>query len=191
MISLPRITVRPPTVVFAALLILLDRSMLSILPFAAAFCHELGHIAVMMAFGVKVREIELTLFGAEIRTPSLLVDTVKAVAVWSAGAAANLFSAAVVSLFFKSTVEAQFFAACSLSLAAINLLPIRTLDGGCALEALLIRITPIHAYTIMSVVSAVTLLWLWLTAVYMLLRFGGSISLLLFCMYLFTSLYMK
>lgn len=187
---LPRITVRPPTVIFAVLLIMLDGSMLSILPFAAALCHEIGHLTVMLAVGADVREVEITLFGAEIRTSSLPCGTLAAVAVYAAGASANLLSAAVMTAIPYSTVETEFFAACSVSLAAVNMLPIRTLDGGCILEALLIRLAPVHAYTAVTAVSAVTLALLWLTAVYLLLICGGNLSLMLFCMYLFATLFL-
>ncbi|MBQ8551190.1 MAG: site-2 protease family protein [Clostridia bacterium] len=186
----PRIIIRPITAIFAGLLILLDGSMLALLPLLAALCHELGHLAVMLALGVPVREIELTLFGAEIRTPPLTTRTAGTVAVYAAGAAANLLSAAVIFLIPNRSFEAEFFAVCSISLAALNLLPIRSLDGGCILEAVVTRLAPPHMSAILDVVSFVSLFLLWLTAVYLLLICGGNLSLMLFCMYLFVTVFL-
>ena len=188
--SLPRIIVRAPTIVFAVLLILLDGSALSFLPLAAAIIHECGHLAVMLALGVQVREIEVTLFGAEIRTPALDCGTLGSVAVYGAGAAANIVSAAFAIVFGGGGYEALFFAACSLSLAAVNLLPVRTLDGGCILGAVLVRVCPERAAAVSDAASGVSLVLLWLAAVYILLLFGGNLSLMLFCMYLFAVLYL-
>lgn len=187
--KLPRIIIRPTTLVLAGLLILLEGSLLAILPILAALCHELGHLAVMLALGVPVREIELTLFGAEIRTPPLGTGTAGTVAVYAAGAAANLLSAAVILLLPHRGFGAEFFAVCSLSLAALNLLPIRSLDGGCILEAALLRLAPTHTNAILDATSLVTLFMLWLAAVYIQLICGGNLSLMLFCMYLFVTLY--
>lgn len=185
---LPRIKVGLPTVVFVITLVLLDKSALSLLALAAALCHELGHIAVMLVSGTEVSEIEITVFGAEIRTPCAERTTLVNIAVFSAGALTNILCAVTVFILPTSSVEALFFANASLSLAIVNLLPIRTLDGGCILEALLADITPKHMPLIVDVVSCITLGFLWLTAVYLLLIFGGNLSLMLFCMYLFVTL---
>ncbi len=189
--KLPRFIVRPITVIFVGLLILLDGSVLAILPLLAALCHELGHLVVMLALGAPVREIELTLFGAEIRTTPLGTRTGGTIAVYGAGAAVNLLSAAVILLLPHRSFEAEFFAACSLSLAVLNLLPIRSLDGGCILEAALLQLTPTHTTAILDAVSFVTLILLWLAAVYILLICGGNLSLMLFCMYLFVMLFLR
>ncbi|MBQ2765976.1 MAG: site-2 protease family protein [Clostridia bacterium] len=184
----PRIKIGLPTVVFIIALLILDKSLLSILTLAAALCHELGHIAVMLVSGMEVSEIEITVFGAEIRTPCNSRTALVNIAVFSAGAVANILCAVVVFILPTPPLEAVFFANASLSLAIVNLLPIRTLDGGCILETLLISISPKHMPMIVDIVSCITLGILWLTAVYLLLTCGGNLSLMLFCIYLFVTL---
>ncbi len=185
-----KIRIRPPTLLFFTLLILLDRSALSLIPIAAALCHELGHLAVMRALKIDVREVEITMFGAEIRAPVCSGGELACAAVFAAGGAANIISAAIVWIVGIGGEYADFFVACSLALAFVNLLPIRSLDGGCILAALLERFAPYHAHGIVNTVSAVTLAALWLVAVYILLVCGGNLSLLVFCMYLFAEVFL-
>ncbi len=175
---------------FFVLLIILDRSALSLIALVAALCHELGHLVVMRAVKMDVREVEITMFGAEIRAPVYCESELARAAVFAAGGAANVISAAIVAGNGIENTYADFFVACSLSLAFVNLLPIRSLDGGCMLEALLAQLAPNVAHKIVSAVSAVTLALLWLAAVYLLLVCGGNLSLMLFCMYLFAQLFL-
>lgn len=184
-----KIRIRPPTVLFFALLILLDRSALSLIPIAAALCHELGHVIVIQAVGMQVNEIEITMFGAEIRAPVYSGGGLACAAVYAAGGTANIISAIIVWKVGAGGAYAEFFVACSIALAFVNLLPIRSLDGGCILESLLGRFAPYRAQGIVNTVSAVTLALLWLVAVYVLLVCGGNLSLLVFCMYLFAEVF--
>ena len=155
----PRIIIRPATVIFFILLLAFDRSTLSLLPLAAALCHEIGHLVVMLMLGVTVHQIELTVFGAEIRTSHMDVSPAGAVAVYAAGAVTNLFSAAVTYI-FPVSFRSDFFAVCSMALAFVNLLPIRTLDGGCILEIIVSRLAPSHMTVIVSVISSASLFFL-------------------------------
>ncbi len=189
--KLPRVKIGAPTVIFVILLLLLDKSLLSVLALAAALVHELGHLVTMMFLGAKVSEIEITFFGAEIRTHCVSQNPLKNIAIFASGAVANILSAVIVYALPAATFEALFFAGASLSLAAVNLLPIRTLDGGCILESALVPIIPQKAPLIIDIISAFTLGILWLTAVYLLLIANGNLSLMLFCMYLFATLFFE
>ena len=190
MTRLPRIKIHSSTVLLFAGLALLNGGIIPLIAFGAALCHELGHLAVMRWLGVKVEEIEITLFGAEIRTPYLMLGTFGSVAVYFAGAAANMLTAAVACL-LRGSFAADYYVVCSLSLAFFNLLPIRTLDGGCILDALCLHFFPRHVGLITNVVSALTLGFLWLVSAYLLLTFDGNVSLMLFCIYMFVSLYLR
>ncbi len=187
---MPRIKLSPLTSALAILLLLLDGSTLALIPFIAALCHELGHIIVMMLCGIKIREIEITLFGAEIRSIPINLSGIRAAGVYSAGAGANLLSAGVIMLIQLRSLTASFFVVCSLALAILNLLPIRTLDGGFIAEIILNHLSPNHAYFILSIISASFLVILWLFAGYFLLLCGGNISLFLFCAYMFAQLFL-
>lgn len=186
----PKVKVHVTTVALIACLFILDGTFMVFVPIGAALCHELGHIFVMNLLGVGAQEIEVTLFGAEIRSVPRMLSTSGEVAIYSAGAAANILTAGVVYFLFSGEC-ATLFIICSLSLAVFNLLPIKTLDGGCIFEAVCRRAMPNLADRITVAVSSVTLLLLWLVAVYLLLLCGGNVSLMLFCIYMFVSLYLK
>lgn len=144
----------------------------------------------MTACGISIREIEITMFGADIRGMPRDTAPMRAAAVYAAGPMANLLCFAAVMLFAPS-MPRDFFAVSSLALAVLNFLPIGTLDGGNALLCLLKRIAPAHAASAAGMISAAALFFLWLTAGWMLLLCGGNVSLLLFCMYMFMELYLK
>lgn len=188
---MPRITVKPQTVIFILLLWLADRSAWTLIPLAAATVHELGHIIVMRILGCRVDEIEITVFGAEIRSPLERCHWGCAAAIYAAGGAANLMCTAAVLFMPSASDGLRFFGACSAALATVNLLPIRFLDGGAIVMTVCERLIPTYADAVSSAVSAVTLFVLWLVSVYMLLLCGGNLSLFLFCAYLFVTLYLK
>ncbi len=189
--KLPRIKIGAPTVAFIVLLIILDRSLLSLLALAAALIHELGHLAAMFLVGTKVTEIEMTVFGAEIRTRTMSQNSLENIVIFASGAAANLISALIVYTLPSASFEALFFGGASLSLAVVNLLPIRTLDGGCILEAVIVPLIPKYAPLILDIISLFTLGLLWLAAAYLLLIANGNLSLMLFCIYLFVTLFLR
>ncbi len=144
----------------------------------------------MLWCGVPVREIEVSLFGAEIRSVPTEISFLRMAALHAAGPCMNLLTAALMLLLAPHRPTAVFFACCSVTLAVLNLLPIRTLDGGCIAAALLFHMIPQKADRILTVLSAAALFLLWLAAAYLLLLCGGNVSLLLFCMVLFKELYL-
>ncbi len=186
----PKVRVHAATALLIACLVMLDGTFMSLVPICAAVCHEIGHVVVMKLLGVGIGEIEVTLLGAEIRSVPRMLNTLGEVAVYSAGAAANVVTAGAVCLLFSGEWAALFII-CSLSLAVFNLLPIKTLDGGCIFGAVCQRIMPRLADKLSSAVSSATLLALWFVAVYLLLLCGGNVSLMLFCIYMFANLYLK
>ena len=187
----PRIKIQVSTVVFFLLLTVLENNHLSLIPFFAALCHEFGHLLTMMLFRIPIREIEITLFGAEIRSASLINNIWGRVCIYFAGAGANIVTGISAIMIWRDSYYALFFCTCSLSLAILNLIPIRTLDGGCILEAVYTGLFPRYAPVILDIISCISLVFLWLVAVYLMLCFGGNISLMLFCMYMFVSLYLR
>ena len=182
---LPRVRVGANTLLLLAFLAIFDRSLAVLVPLAAALLHELGHIAVMLSCGVAVRRIDIGLFGAEISGDSIEgARKVVRIAVYAAGAAANLATGLIAEL-----LGFEFFADCSYALAAVNLLPIKTLDGGCIVSTLLCDLT--HGRIIAELLSGLSLFLLWLAASYLLLLCGGNLSLLAFMIYLFVTIYLS
>jgi len=186
----PRIRLRLTALLPATVLLLTDRTAMALLPPAAAVCHELGHLAAMLLFGIPVREIDITPLGAVIRTAPAVPNACRDAVVHLAGPAVNLLCAALL-LLPGCTPAMQIFALSSLALALFNLLPIRSLDGGCAAAILLTSVIPAHAQIIGELLSAASLAALWLTAGYLLLLCGGNLSLFVICVFLFAELYLK
>ena len=145
----------------------------------------------MFALGYPLKEIEITLCGAEIRGLADNIGFFGEIVILAAGGAVNLVCAAIVSSMPYRPEGAELFAACSAALALINFLPIRSLDGGRIAELALARALPARGATVINFISSAALATVWLVSVYLLLVLDGNISLLLFCLYLFVQLYLK
>ena len=180
-----KIRIRPLTVVFLVILLLSNRDRGGFVPIAVLFLHEVGHLIAAPFCGVRVEEIELTLFGAEIRTQGNPPTLLQTLLLHAAGFLVNFLFAVI---FWE---KAPLFATCSLAIGLLNALPLPMLDGGHCLAALLSEICPMKADRIINVISAAFLVLLWLTAVFLLFFFGGNLSLLAFCFYLFFCLFLR
>lgn len=102
----------------------------------AAMLHEIGHLTAMACFGVRCRELRLSLFGAEIDAPQLeRLSYGWELCVTLAGVVVNVCCAGLFSLGAArfSVPEGYLFAGAQMVLGAFNLLPVRPLDGGRAL----------------------------------------------------------
>ncbi len=171
---LPRVRVSANTLLLIAFLAIFDRGFTLLVPLLAALLHELGHIVVMLCCGIEIRQIKVSLFGAEISGADVEgTGRAAQIAVYAAGAAVNLVCGLIAECFGFG-----FFAGCSYALAAVNLLPIETLDGGCIIAA------------IIRLLSGLSLFLLWLAASYLLLLSGGNLSLLMLIVYLFVTIYL-
>ena len=107
---------------------------------AAAAVHELGHIAAAKLMRIGISSITLLPLGADIsfsRMRSYREEFVTA----SAGAAVNL----VTAIFCMPLARSEFadlFVTSNIALAVMNLLPIKTLDGGGTLKSVLLMCLP-------------------------------------------------
>lgn len=127
-----KVEITPGFLLLAAWLNLLDRQMIFPLAMAACLIHEMGHLAVLAAWGKEIRRIRITAAGAEIRTTGEMSYGTELLAIL-AGPAVNLLAA----LFLCRIPGGETAAGLNLTLAAFNLLPCRNLDGGRALSCLL------------------------------------------------------
>lgn len=97
----------------------------------AAAVHELGHWLALGLLGARVIGLRLTVFGAEMETAWDRLSYGAELTAVLAGPAANLVWGLVLASLGKAWFEA---AGAHLVLCAFNLLPVRPLDGGRALE---------------------------------------------------------
>lgn len=180
--------------VTAAAVFYADFSVFTALLFLSAFLHEAGHLVVLKAFGTVVHGITVLPFGAVIRSDAAKLSYRREAAAALAGPLANLAAAAGAALFFalQRDVYSLFFCLCNCFLAAVNLVPVKTLDGGRALEAAFYaRFSPEKAEKRLEAVSYVSFVFLTFSALALLAFTGCNFSLVILCVYLFLCVYAK
>lgn len=148
----------------------------------AALLHELGHIAAAWGWGVPLRGLRLDLFGARMELGGRIPYRAE-LAVAAGGPLASLLAASLAFPLGRVWGEANLFAAVSLGLGMLNLLPVRGLDGGrmlsCGLSLLLGERA---AYVTLGVTTGIALATLWLLSGYCLLRLGETLTLFTFAL---------
>ena len=107
----------------------------TLLTMLAALLHEAGHLLTARLLGVGVSEITLLPLGADIKF-SRLTTYREDILTGISGAAANILSALLL-LPLGAHPAVRYFICSNLALAAINLLPVDTLDGGTVLRGIL------------------------------------------------------
>lgn len=146
----------------------------------ASVIHECGHLLAMLAVGVPPDRCTLSAFGACIRMGSRLPGYRQNMLISLAGPLANLLAAACLLL-----LGCQQTAAVHLVLAVLNLLPASALDGGELLRCGLCLLgMESLAAGVLRFTSTSVLLPLAAGALWLFLRGGGNLSLLLVSGYL-------
>lgn len=178
----------------AAILLLsliISPSLFSVAAMISAFFHELGHIFAARLLGVELKELKLGIFGAMITPNGKITSYGKEALLCIAGPAVNILTFLFLTFFpHKDNSFFQAIALSSLSLGALNLLPIKSFDGGRILEAALLRFLPIPAVSkIVDLLSFFLIFALWSLSVYLLLRLSLSLSLFIFSCSLFIKIF--
>ena len=157
--------VRPGFIILCALACLLLPEPLFWPLLSMGALHEAGHLAALSLCAVPVEGLQLGFFGAVIGTGTASPGREAICAL--AGPAVNLFAFLALRRAWPGA------AVVSLALGACNLLPLRPLDGGRALSALLLRLLPLPtAMGICGAVEALTLSALGIGALCLCRRFG-------------------
>lgn len=161
--------------------------------FAAILIHEAGHIVAIGITGGKISRIDITPFGLVIRRSRLISSYMSDFFVYISGPASNfVFALAFLPCLSARDNPLSLFAFQNLSFGLLNLLPVSSLDGGRAIESLiLINHDEETAGRYTKILSAVVLLCAWIAAIYFLLFTGSGISLFLFSFWLLLSVFMK
>ena len=182
----PTLRISPIVALTVALLLLTDRSGVCALTLLAAFLHECGHLLAARVLRIPLGQLRLDFLGARMEVTGRLLSYGEEWLLCAAGPLASLIFAALGALLWRVLPSAQIFSCASLVLGLLNLLPIRTFDGGRMLESLLTCLFSERvAMGVMRVCSFLFLFLLWATAVYFLLRAADGLSLLCFSMSLF------
>lgn len=155
----------------------------------AVCVHEAGHLLAILATGGRVDGITVTPFGLMIARREQVCSAKSDLAILLAGPFANLIAGL---LFFRHPLPGlSAFAADNLSFCLMNLLPVRPLDGGRALEIALSFRHPIVAGMAVKHLSFAVLLILWVVSVGLMLDGSGGLSLFAFCVWLFFAVFLK
>ncbi len=126
-----RIIVRFGFLLQLSVFLLLDRFGLGMAFLEAVLLHEGGHLLILLLCRCPVEEVELSLFGVSIKQREYNLAPLWELALYLAGPAMNLL---MVALLFSID---KFRCVFHLLLAALNLLPLRPMDGGNALFLLM------------------------------------------------------
>ena len=182
-----RVKIEPAAAVMLTALLLTDRTGLAVAALLAAAVHETGHLCAAKCLHIPVRALRFHLLGAGLETGGKLLSYGEEFLLCAAGPAASLLFAMLPAPMWGKSEFAEQLSCASLALGLLNLLPIRSFDGGRMLEdAISARFSPRAADTVLTASSLIFLFLLWATAVYFLLRAGDGLSLWCFSMSLFS-----
>lgn len=170
-----KIYISPTSIIWIAVLFIFNNSHIIELILAIAL-HELGHIICAMILKVKIHRFELSILGARLHMAGD-ISYLQEFLISLCGPLSGVIG-------FALCIHHDFlfdFAILSLCLSVFNLLPLSTLDGGRILNSLLCMIFPL-SFTgkIMQLSTFFTLFCLWLLSVYILIKNGGALSMLVF-----------
>ncbi|MGN0550390.1 MAG: site-2 protease family protein [Acutalibacteraceae bacterium] len=190
-----KISLSFPLLCALCIVFIVDKSGISAICCVSAVLHELGHIAAMYLLKTKPCCVKLTLFDINIQDNCKYKRSFKSeLFVILSGAAVNLiFSSAAYGLFCLTDIrELLHFSGSNLFLAMFNLLPVESLDGGCAVFLFLQRVVDADkAEKILEVISFLFLLPLAVIGFIILLKSKYNFTLLFTSCYLMSIILLK
>ena len=166
--------IHPSSAIFLIILSISGVGYEGIITLFCALLHELGHYFAARQCRIKPSRIVVYPFGADMVLPVGLRSYGSDIFIALCGPLINIILFVLgLALHFS-----DFFCACNLALAFINLMPIRGLDGGTILENLLLTfLTPKTAERIVLGITFFILFLLYLFSVYFLFSGVGDPSL--------------
>jgi len=169
---------------------IVTRDIYTLVTIIAATIHELGHVFAAAALKIRIGEFKLGVLGARLRVSDGIYSYSKEAILCAAGPFINFLTALFAFLLFPKNEIMTIFIFISIGLGILNLLPIRSFDGGRIFEALLLRaLVPDIAKKILDCLSFFIVLFLWLVSVYFLLKYSSSLNLFIFSSSLFCGLF--
>ena len=176
-----KIRVEPSFVITLIMLFLTNEAKFVFFMLFSAMVHEVGHIATLTLFKVRIKALVLGLFGGTLVLEKKLISYKREALVSLSGPLVNLmFSALFFMILRRGFLPDIFFLFLSnLFYGAFNLLPISSLDGGMALVALLATKKELYdAEKTASSISRITLFFLAVISLFLVSLSAFNISLL-------------
>ena len=165
---------------------------LTLISLFASAIHELGHIIAARVLKIKFSEFRIGALEARLKVSKNMCSYKNEALLCLSGPLANLLCASVVYIIGIKNENILVFAFFSVGLAVLNLLPVRSFDGGRIFEAILNKFLPFEIGSkIIDFTSFMIVFSLWSISVYFLLKYSSSINLFIFSSYLFCSLFVN
>lgn len=165
------------------LVIALSEYVFSAAVISAFLIHEISHIAVCYALGGKIRSIKPAVCGLKISYGPSVMSYSRELAVIFAGSVVNLLVG-----FACVAVMPSPFAYVNISLGAVNIIPVKGLDGGAAVyTAISYFAGEKRAERAVGIISVICSVCLWLATVYCQLRISINIGILMTAVYVMLS----
>lgn len=142
---------------------------------SACLLHETGHLFAFCLTGHKPRAMVFELTGIRLTPSERLPSFAQNLLIQSGGVLANLICGAAFYLFHRYSA-----AAVHIVLACFSLLPLRTLDGGQLLLAVLTRRSPDRGERISYLIDILTTAALCACCLYMLFSGRQSLTMVIF-----------
>lgn len=155
----------------------------SIFPFliVAIAIHEFGHVLFAKMFKIKLKKFELSPLGARIETANE-ISYKEEFFLALGGPALGFISLSFVFPIVEKSQNALLFLIITLCINIFNLFPISSFDGGRILKCIAYSLFPLRiAEKTVLTISFLTAFSLWLLSVYMLIKIGAGLSMLVFC----------
>lgn len=183
-------------VFMVALILVLDSTGLAFIGLICVFIHECGHIVSLYLMGIKPQKAEFRIFGINIKLGGGSAISYKQEIILAlSGCAANFAVCLPAYILYENGiirhVSGAFFAF-SFLLGCFNLMPVVSLDGGVALEALLcLKFNCGTAALVINILSVVFLVPTAAAGFYLVIKTGYNISLIAVCAYIITAMIVK
>lgn len=161
----------------------------------AAALHEGGHLLAARLCRIPLASLRISILGARLELCDPLLPYRDEWLLCAAGPLSSLLAAAAAGALARCGAGGEVlrdFAMISLTLGAVNLLPIGWLDGGRMFRVTCMQLLPPRvAEAVLWLVSFAFFLLLWMTSVYLLLRVGNTLTLFAFSFSLFVRFFMR
>ena len=198
-----------------AAMLVSDNAIVIAVYLAAALWHEAGHLIAARLLGVKISEIRLGFSGARIVADQRLTSYKTELFLSLAGPLANILGCGAVVGIFCALGEGidgvvgsaedflnspsmdvcgalAFFALSSVIQATLNLLPVKTFDGGRVLYCAVSELIGERAgERMLTVTTAFSALILWIIALYLMIKIGGGLGIYVFAACVFVGTRME
>ena len=174
--------------------LLMTHSFFAISAFLAVTLHELGHIAASRLCRVHLSKLSVGLYGARLKADNEMFSYKNEIFICIAGPAVNFISVLIFIPVYKicGGEFLRYFIFSSLILGTLNILPIKTFDGGRILHSLLcLSLSPRAAETFLSIISFFFVFVLWCVSVYLLLVARYGLSMFVFSVSLFNKFFVS